>query len=170
VRQRGTKWHPGDNVGMGRDHTLFALESGWVRFYFPPAHLVARHTIPPFTRARLPQPILPPGQQPERSESGHFTLKHAIPLATTRLLTRPHPSSTKKGARRYVGIALSPEAVLPAATGSPTERRFEKVEVRAIRKLIAEQQADAKLAAQTGLEVAASAAQAEMELLSKAAA
>jgi large subunit ribosomal protein L27 len=32
VRQRGTKWHPGRNVGMGRDHTLFALADGVVRF------------------------------------------------------------------------------------------------------------------------------------------
>ena len=32
VRQRGTKFHPGDRVGMGRDHTLFALEGGAVQF------------------------------------------------------------------------------------------------------------------------------------------
>ncbi|MHC5307622.1 50S ribosomal protein L27 [Bartonella sp. LJL80] len=32
VRQRGTQWHPGDNVGMGKDHTLFALSSGKVSF------------------------------------------------------------------------------------------------------------------------------------------
>ena len=32
VRQRGTKWHPGVNVGMGKDHTLFALEAGAVAF------------------------------------------------------------------------------------------------------------------------------------------
>jgi large subunit ribosomal protein L27 len=32
VRQRGTKFHPGDRVGMGRDHTLFALEQGAVQF------------------------------------------------------------------------------------------------------------------------------------------
>ena len=32
VRQRGTKWHPGPHVGMGRDHTLFALKDGTVRF------------------------------------------------------------------------------------------------------------------------------------------
>jgi large subunit ribosomal protein L27 len=32
VRQRGTKWHPGVNVGMGKDHTLFALEQGAVSF------------------------------------------------------------------------------------------------------------------------------------------
>lgn len=32
VRQRGTKWHPGTNVGMGKDHTLFALVEGKVAF------------------------------------------------------------------------------------------------------------------------------------------
>jgi large subunit ribosomal protein L27 len=32
IRQRGTKWHPGANVGMGVDHTLFALVEGKVQF------------------------------------------------------------------------------------------------------------------------------------------
>lgn len=32
VRQRGTQFHPGDNVGLGRDHTLFALVDGTVTF------------------------------------------------------------------------------------------------------------------------------------------
>ena len=32
VRQRGTKFHPGDNVGIGKDHTLFALKDGHVGF------------------------------------------------------------------------------------------------------------------------------------------
>ena len=32
VRQRGTKHHPGDNVGIGKDHTLFALKDGLVVF------------------------------------------------------------------------------------------------------------------------------------------
>ncbi len=32
VRQRGTKFYPGENVGIGKDHTLFALERGSVRF------------------------------------------------------------------------------------------------------------------------------------------
>ncbi|MEK9860768.1 MAG: 50S ribosomal protein L27 [Alphaproteobacteria bacterium] len=32
VRQRGTKFHPGTNVGMGKDHTLFALTDGQVAF------------------------------------------------------------------------------------------------------------------------------------------
>ncbi len=32
VRQRGTKWHPGKNVGLGRDYTIFALTDGHVEF------------------------------------------------------------------------------------------------------------------------------------------
>jgi large subunit ribosomal protein L27 len=32
VRQRGTEFHPGDNVGIGKDHTLFALKDGKVEF------------------------------------------------------------------------------------------------------------------------------------------
>ena len=32
VRQRGTEFHAGDNVGMGKDHTLFALKDGKVQF------------------------------------------------------------------------------------------------------------------------------------------
>ncbi|KEG21064.1 50S ribosomal protein L27 [Bartonella bacilliformis] len=32
IRQRGTRWHPGENVGIGKDHTLFALANGTVSF------------------------------------------------------------------------------------------------------------------------------------------
>lgn len=32
VRQRGTKWHPGKNVGIGKDHTIFAKIAGIVEF------------------------------------------------------------------------------------------------------------------------------------------
>jgi large subunit ribosomal protein L27 len=32
VRQHGTKFHPGENVGMGRDYTIFATAEGFVRF------------------------------------------------------------------------------------------------------------------------------------------
>ena len=32
VRQRGTEYHPGENVGIGKDHTLFALIDGTVKF------------------------------------------------------------------------------------------------------------------------------------------
>ncbi len=32
IRQRGTKWHPGENVGIGKDHTIFSLIEGKVVF------------------------------------------------------------------------------------------------------------------------------------------
>jgi large subunit ribosomal protein L27 len=32
IRQRGTKWHPGSGVGLGKDHTIFALVDGNVSF------------------------------------------------------------------------------------------------------------------------------------------
>ena len=32
ARQRGTKWHPGENVGLGKDHTIFSLVEGVVTF------------------------------------------------------------------------------------------------------------------------------------------
>ena len=33
IRQRGTKWHPGKNVGMGRDYTIYAMIEGRVKFH-----------------------------------------------------------------------------------------------------------------------------------------
>ena len=32
IRQRGTKWHPGENVGIGKDHTIYAVVEGRVKF------------------------------------------------------------------------------------------------------------------------------------------
>jgi len=46
VRQRGTKFHPGDNVGMGRDHTLFALVDGKVGFIKSKGDKTAVRVIP----------------------------------------------------------------------------------------------------------------------------
>jgi len=43
VRQRGTKFHPGVNVGVGKDHTLFALVDGQVKFAVKGA--LRRHTV-----------------------------------------------------------------------------------------------------------------------------
>ena len=43
VRQRGTKFHPGTNVGIGKDHTLFALVEGHVQFAIKGA--LNKHTV-----------------------------------------------------------------------------------------------------------------------------
>jgi large subunit ribosomal protein L27 len=41
IRQKGTVWHPGFNVGIGRDCTLFALKTGVVRFKGKKVHIDA---------------------------------------------------------------------------------------------------------------------------------
>jgi large subunit ribosomal protein L27 len=43
VRQRGTRFHPGDNVGVGKDHTLFATAEGHVSFAIKGA--LNRHVV-----------------------------------------------------------------------------------------------------------------------------
>jgi large subunit ribosomal protein L27 len=47
VRQRGTKFHPGAHVGIGRDHTLFATTGGAVRFHTGVAGRTFVSVVPP---------------------------------------------------------------------------------------------------------------------------
>ena len=47
VRQRGTKFHAGDNVGIGRDHTLFATTAGAVKFHAGRAGRTYISVVPP---------------------------------------------------------------------------------------------------------------------------
>ncbi|PWN22007.1 hypothetical protein BCV69DRAFT_234608, partial [Microstroma glucosiphilum] len=124
IRQRGTSWHPGQNVSIGRDHTLFALKAGWVRFYQP---------VPP------PASVVAPALTADgmgASTSTNPALRLAIsPLPQTPALPkgetlRPHPSSRKRRTgRRYIGVALSANSPLPAAWGAPRERRLEKIDL-----------------------------------------
>jgi large subunit ribosomal protein L27 len=46
VRQRGTKYHPGSNVGIGRDHTLFATSKGAVEFHRTTGERVVVSVLP----------------------------------------------------------------------------------------------------------------------------
>lgn len=116
VRQRGTAWHAGENVKMGRDHTLYATEPGVVWFYKQP-------TTPPVPKAQTPALGDLPLRLPQRT------------LVTQRTpeIVRPHPSSRHKQ-RRYVGVALDRAASLPAPVGAPRRRRFEKTDLNAFER------------------------------------
>ncbi|WP_455590925.1 50S ribosomal protein L27 [Bacteroides sp.] len=46
IRQRGTEFHPGENMGMGKDHTLFALVDGTVKFTVGKNDKRSCHIIP----------------------------------------------------------------------------------------------------------------------------
>lgn len=102
-KQRGTKWYPGENCGMGRDHTIFALASGYVKYYRDPKKHPKRQYIGVVfdKEDRLPYPenamrkrklnmiavpVAVPEPQPEISASG-------IPTQIVRQGTgrKPHP-------------------------------------------------------------------------------
>lgn len=61
MRQRGTKIHPGENTDIGRDHTIFAIEPGYVRFYYDPFHPLRKYVGVALTRdTELPLPHFSP--------------------------------------------------------------------------------------------------------------
>lgn len=58
VRQRGTVWHPGPNTGLGSDHTIFATQPGYVKFYKDPAQPKRQFVGVVFERGvELPRPV-----------------------------------------------------------------------------------------------------------------
>ncbi|CCK71588.1 mitochondrial 54S ribosomal protein bL27m KNAG_0H01730 [Huiozyma naganishii CBS 8797] len=61
MRQRGTKFYPGEHVGIGKDHTIFALEPGFVRYYLNPFHPQKKFIgIALGKEAKLPTPHFDP--------------------------------------------------------------------------------------------------------------
>lgn len=115
VRQRGTSWHAGENVKMGRDHTLYATEPGVVWFYKP--QQTQKHAEQKPALGELPLRLLKP-----------TTITQATPEAV-----KPHPSSPRRE-RRYVGVALSRELSLPTKIGAPRPRRFDKIDLNALER------------------------------------
>ncbi|KAI1099563.1 ribosomal L27 protein-domain-containing protein [Jackrogersella minutella] len=102
-KQRGTIWFPGENCGMGRDHTIYSLTTGYVKYYRDPAKHPKRqyigvvfdkndklpYPVHAMRKRRLNMtaaPIPPPRVEPELSASG-------IPTQVVRqgYGRRPHP-------------------------------------------------------------------------------
>lgn len=64
-KQRGSKWFPGENCGMGRDHTIYATQAGYVRYYLDPErHPERRYIGIVFDKeAKLPYPRNAPSRR-----------------------------------------------------------------------------------------------------------
>lgn len=107
---------------MGSDHTLYAVEPGYVRFYKAhpdPTQMITEREqqMGSVTRAIAGLAI-----SPLRQET-------ALPVLEP---TRGHPSSTKRReGRRYVGVSLDADGQLPEPLGSPRQRRFDLTDLRA---------------------------------------
>ena len=98
VRQRGTKWHPGVNVGIGKDHTLFALEQGAVTF----------------PRKPTAEPTYRSTRWPKQRSSRFRDLQHRRPISGTGVW----PSQEKDQGR---WAAISPFFCLEEQTWLPRQ-------------------------------------------------
>lgn len=78
-KQRGSKWFPGDNCAMGRDHTIYATQAGYVRYYLDPErHPERRYIGVVFEKdEKLPHPR----NAPTRRKLNMVTIPRADPVA-----------------------------------------------------------------------------------------
>ncbi|UZJ56369.1 hypothetical protein CBS101457_005689 [Exobasidium rhododendri] len=128
IRQRGTEWHPGMNVKMGVDHTIYAVEPGYVRFYQPhpdPKELLLSKARPDGSNTASDSIL---NQAMSGLALSPFKLQTALPITEP---VRGHPSSSKfRTGRRYIGVVLKESDQLPAPLGQPRQRRFGLVNLR----------------------------------------
>lgn len=134
-KQRGTIWFAGENCGMGRDHTIFALASGYVKYYRDPARHPKRQYIgvvfdktdtlpyPPHAMRKrrlnmLASPVPPPQPEPALSASG-------IPTQVVRQGTgrKPHPRDERVMRLRTDGSYAYAEESWKLGTLVRTEKR-----------------------------------------------
>ena len=123
VRQLGTKWHAGENVGMGRDHTLFALVEGYVEFTPERKNPQGMRRVPPQIHVREHNVAEHYAYVAARME-GRRARKERFPgagAAAAGRLCRPR--------RAADGAAPSPGA-RAAGAGLPRARRRQAVWVR----------------------------------------
>lgn len=109
-RQRGTHWFPGENVGMGRDHTIFALQTGYVKYYRDPErHLDRKYIGVTFER----DDKLPPNRSaPRKRRLG--------------MIAVPRPSITGDDAHARVASAPTDSVSAPPRRSIKEEKKRKK--------------------------------------------
>lgn len=99
-RQRGTKFYPGENTDIGKDHTIWAKEPGFVKFYYDPFHPKRRLIGVALKREyELPTPHF----EPRRRRLGH------VPLTTTREIEEEREWLSRKERNAFEELSLEAE-------------------------------------------------------------
>lgn len=80
-RQRGTDWFPGDNCAMGRDHTIYATESGFMKYYKDPEKHPKRQFIGVVFKRDQVLPL--PRNAHRRRRLGMLAVKMEVPHLIT---------------------------------------------------------------------------------------
>lgn len=107
-RQRGSKWFPGDNCAMGRDHTIYATQAGYVRYYLDPErHPERRYIGVVFEKdGKLPHPR----NAPSRRKLNMVTIPRVDPVAfQSDLVAAVDENGTQVGAVEAVNAESGPQ-------------------------------------------------------------
>lgn len=107
-RQRGSKWFPGDNCAMGRDHTIYATQAGYVRYYLDPErHPERRYIGVVFEKeGRLPHPR----NAPSRRRLNMVTIPRAEPVGhQSDLVASIDENGTQVGSVEAVNAESGPQ-------------------------------------------------------------
>ena len=124
----GTKWHPGENVGIGKDHTIFATETGYVRYYQDPARHPKRRYIGVALEREGKLSVLPtPQNAPTRRRLGMY----ATPMKggdTSSAFLESHLSANSTGTAGTEGAATPPlqqtaNKAVPPVQAAPVMRQ-----------------------------------------------
>lgn len=101
-RQRGTHWFPGDNCAMGRDHTIYATQTGYVKYYKDPEKHPKRQYIGVVFERGQTLPL--PRNSPRRRRLGMVAMKmEAAPVEA------PEATAAESGASGSKGEAGPPK-------------------------------------------------------------
>lgn len=132
VRQRGTKFHPGKNVGCGKDHTLFATTDGIVYFSRKKANKKYVDILDPEVYNKL--------MEAKKSDAG-------VSIEEVRLETKEEkPKAKKKAAPKKEAKEEKPKAEKKAAPKKETKEEKPKAEKKAAPKKEAKPKAEKKAA------------------------
>ncbi|KAJ5109340.1 54S ribosomal protein L27 [Penicillium angulare] len=78
-KQRGSKWFPGENCAMGRDHTIYATQAGYVRYYLDPERHTERRYIGVVFEKEGTLPV--PRNAPSRRKLNMVSVPRLVPVA-----------------------------------------------------------------------------------------
>lgn len=107
-RQRGSKWFPGDNCAMGRDHTIYATQAGYVRYYLDPErHPERRYIGVVFEKdGKLPHPR----NAPSRRKLNLVAIPRAVPvMSPSDLMAEVDENGTQVGSVEAVNAESGPQ-------------------------------------------------------------
>ncbi|GLA49287.1 54S ribosomal protein L2 mitochondrial [Aspergillus niger] len=114
-RQRGTKWFPGENCAMGRDHTIYAAEAGYVRYYLDPERHPDRKYIGVVfeKEGKLPTPKNAPTRRKLNRVAVRFEPEEELAAKQGDLVTKIGEEGTQVGSATKVEAAQAAVQLRP---------------------------------------------------------